>query len=359
MKGRIVLYLLCLWGWIIPKEGYAQVTVDASIDTLLIRIGEQTHVHLQVSMDAGSQYDFPQFKDTIIAGVECLQTSDPVVEMLNDGKRMLVTRDYLITSFDSGHYYLPPFEVLVNQKPYRSKNLSLKVFSVEVNLDRPNEFCGPKDVMSVPFVWEDWMLVFWLAVVLLPMVALCIYLVVRLRDNKPIIKRIHLTPKLPPHQKAMKEIEAIKSEKSWTPEDSKEYYTKLTDALRVYIKERYRFNATEMTSGEIIQRLTEEKDENALEELNMLFQTADLVKFAKYNTLINENDRNLVNAIEFINQTKVEIDPATLNRESEMTVEEKRSRKMKIVLIAGITGLVVGSLVVIVYIGFELYRLCF
>ena len=36
----------------------------------------------------------------------------------------------------------------------------------------------------------------------------------------------------------------------------------------------------------------------------MLFQTADLVKFAKYNTLINENDANLVNAIEFINQTK-------------------------------------------------------
>lgn len=34
--------------------------------------------------------------------------------------------------------------------------------------------------------------------------------------------------------------------------------------------------------------------------------TADLVKFAKYSTLINENDMNLVNAIEFINQTKQE-----------------------------------------------------
>ncbi len=37
-----------------------------------------------------------------------------------------------------------------------------------------------------------------------------------------------------------------------------------------------------------------------------LFQTADLVKFAKHSPLMNENDMNLVNAVEFINNTKVE-----------------------------------------------------
>lgn len=352
-------YLILLLLFSISMMASAQVTVDASIDTLLIRVGEQTKIHLQVSMDAGANYDFPQFKDTIVAGVECLEVSEPSVTELNDGKRILVSKDYLVTSFDSGHYFLPPLEVLVDQKPYVSKSLSLKVFSVEVDVTKPNEFFGPKDVMDAPFEWEDWALIFWLSILLIPMIGLCAYLVIRFRDNKPIIRHIKLAPKLPPHQKAMNEIQAIKSEKRWTPEDSKEYYTRLTDALRNYIKDRYGFNATEMTSSEIIEHLTSEKDEKALDELRQLFQTADLVKFAKYYTQINENDMNLVNAVEFINQTKVEVDPAELNKEQEMTVEEKRSRAVKFSLLAGIIILAILSVVAIGCIGKEIYELCF
>lgn len=65
----------------------------------------------------------------------------------------------------------------------------------------------------------------------------------------------------------------------------------------------------EMTSSQIIDRLTSENDEQALNELRDIFTTADLVKFAKWSTLINENDANLVAAVEYINQTKVEVDP--------------------------------------------------
>lgn len=338
---------------------YAQVTVDVAIDTLLIRIGEQTKIHLQVSMDAKSHYVLPEFADTIVAGVECLEAGEPVVEFLNEGQRQLVSRDYLVTSFDSGHYYLPPMEVLVDEKPYKSQNLSLKVETVEVDLEHPEQFFPPKDVLDPPFAWEDWALLFWLSVALLPMLGLCIYFIVRLMDNKPIIKHIRLTPKLPPHQKAMKAIETIKAEKQWAAEDSKEYYTQLTDTLRVYIKERYNFNATEMTSSEIISKLQEVQDVESMRELRDLFQTADLVKFAKYSTLMNENDMNLVNAIEFINATKVEVDPATLNKQPEMTVEEKRSKQERIALIIGVCVLAAGSTAAIVGIRFELYRLCF
>ena len=340
--------------------GKAQVTVDASIDTLLIRVGEQTKLHLQVSMDAGASCDFPQFADTIVAGVECLEESKPVTTELNGGKRLLVSKDYTVTSFDSGHYYLPPLEVLVDQKPYQSRqSLSLKVFSVDVNLSKPNEFFGPKDIMNAPVVWEDWALVFWLSILLIPIIGICLYLIIRYRDNKPIIRHIKVTPKLPPHQKAMNEIKAIKSEKVWTPEDSKEYYTKLTDTLRNYIKERYGFNAMEMTSSEIIEHLTNEPDDQAMDELRELFQTSDLVKFAKYNALINENDRNLVNAVEFINKTKVEVDPAELNKKQELTVEEKRSRSVKLSLLGGIVILSLLSISILIYIGVTLYELCF
>jgi hypothetical protein len=62
----------------------------------------------------------------------------------------------------------------------------------------------------------------------------------------------------------------------------------------------------EMTTDEIISRLQATGDQKMIDELRELFQTADLVKFAKYSTQLNENDLNLVKAINFIDETKQE-----------------------------------------------------
>ena len=188
---------------------------------------------------------------------------------------------------------------------------------------------------------------------IVPFLLVAIYLVKRIRDNKPIIRRIKLKPHLAPHKAAMQKIEHIKEEKIWQKEDSKEYYTQLTDTLRTYIKERYGFNAMEMTSFEIIQHLTEFNDDQAISELRELFQTADLVKFAKYSTLINENDRNLVSAIEYINQTKIE---ETQPQPTEIVVVEKRSRMAKIIfwICIGVAALALAGVI-----SYMVYRIIF
>ena len=83
----------------------------------------------------------------------------------------------------------------------------------------------------------------------------------------------------------------------------------------------------EMTSSEIIDKLQEINDKESIKDLMYLFQTADLVKFAKHSPLMNENDMNLVNAVDFINNTKVEPDPNAKPEPTEITVEEKRSKQ--------------------------------
>lgn len=218
--------------------------------------------------------------------------------MLNDGRRSLITQEYTVTSFDSALYYLPPMEVLVDNKAYRSKALALKVYSMPVDTLHPDQFFGPKPVMKAPFAWEDWYMAIACAVLFAPFLLLLIYLVKRIRDNKPIIRKVKVEPKLPPHQLAMQEIERIKSEKVWQKGQSKEYYTELTDAIRTYIKNRFGFNALEMTSSEIIDKLLQMNDKDAISDLRSLFQTADLVKFAKHSPLMNENDANLISAID-------------------------------------------------------------
>ena len=185
---------------------------------------------------------------------------------------------------------------------------------------------------------------------LLALILLWIYS--RWRENKPLIRIIRRKVKLPPHQVAMTEIERIKADRKWAEEDSKEYYTQLTDTLRNYIKERYGFNATEMTSSEIIERLLQEQDEQALAELRQLFTTADLVKFAKWTTLINENDANLVSAIDFINQTKIEVDPNAPTEIVEVPEEVKQSQKRSFALKAVMW---VIAVIAVAFVAYALY----
>ena len=342
----------------------AQVTVVAAIDSIEMLIGEQVHVTVTATMKEGSKVEFPVFKpmQQIIPGVEVLKSNELGVKGKENGfvDRSVV---YTLTSFDDTLYYLPPFVVKVDGKPYESKSLALKVLGIEVDTVHVDQFFGPKDVQDNPFQWSDWSLLFWLSVLMLLLMAVGYYLYLRLRDNKPIITRIRIVKRLLPHQKAMKEIEQIKADKMQNAENPKEYYTKLTDTLRKYIEDRYGFNAMEMTSSEIIERLERALTDDAQSaetmkaELRQLFTTADLVKFAKYSTMINENDANLVSAIDFINQTKLENVPTEETVKPELTEADQRTVKTRKTLKAFITLIVIVCLALLGYVFYGLYQL--
>ena len=336
----------------------AQVSVEAKIDSLEMVIGQQTDVTVTVTAKEGDQVEFPNFKplQQIIPGVEIVESGPMTTSGKSDGS-CLFQRNYTLTSFDGKLYYLPPFAVKVNGKVYKSKSLALKVLEIEVDTTNVDKFFGPKDVQDNPFSWQEWSVIFWLSLIMLAMISITYYIYLRLRDNKPIVAKIRIIKRLLPHQKAMKEIEAIKADKMVMSENQKEYYTKLTDTLRKYIEERYGFRAMEMTSSEIIDRLTETQDSQALDELRLLFNTADLVKFAKYSTLINENDMNLVNAIEFINKTKVENQVEEIVEKPQMTQEEVRSVKTRRTLKIIIVTLAVASAAILIFEIYSLYNL--
>ena len=336
----------------------AQESVEVSIDSIQMFVGQQVHVTLTAHAKENAKVEFPVFKPTqyITPGVEVLASQEQTKQTEDNG---FVARStvYTLTSFDDTLYYLPPMTVKIDGKPYKSKSLALKVLTIEVDTTHVDQFFGPKDVQDNPFQWSDWSLSFWLSVLLLVFLAVTYYLYLRLRDNKPIIKTIRIVKRLLPHQKAMQQIEQIKAEKMVSAENSKEYYTKLTDTIRRYIEERYGFNAMEMTSSEIIANLTATQDESALSELRHLFLTADLVKFAKYSTLINENDMNLVNAIDFINQTKLENEPVEETVKPELSEEDQRSQKARRVLKTVITVISVVCLLLFTYVVYTLYQL--
>ena len=327
----------------------AQSSVTAKIEPIEMMIGEQATVTLTVQTADDAKVDWPTFqpRQMLVPGVEVLNTQR------TSDHTMVIT----LTSFDGNLYHLPPFKVKINGKEQQSADLALKVVEVEVDTTQLNKFFPPKDVQDNPFLWSDWSLSFWLSVLLLVLIALCGYLYLRLRDNKPVISHIKIVKRLLPHQKAMKEIEQIKADRMVASENAKEYYTKLTDTLRKYIEERYGFSAMEMTSSEIIERLTAAGDQQSLDELRQLFTTADLVKFAKYSTMINENDANLVSAIDFINQTKLENQPVEEVQKPVLSEADQRSQKERRVLKMVIWGIVSVAVLLFCYIVYSVWQL--
>jgi len=357
-RMRRIVFLILSFSHFLILQTVAQTSVEARIDSIEMLTGQQVHVTVTATMKEGAKAEFPVFKPSeyLTPGVEVLRSNEQGVRGLDDGyvARSVV---YTLTSFDDTLYYLPPLVVKIDGKPYESKSLALKVIAMEVDTAHIEQFFGPKDVQDNPFQWSEWSLPFWLSVLVLILIVIGSYLYVRMRDNKPIIATIRMVKRLLPHQKAMKEIEQIKADKMVTSENQKEYYTKLTETLRKYIEERYGFNAMEMTSTEIIERLMRESDQTMLNELRQLFTTADLVKFAKYSTMINENDANLVNAIDFINQTKIENLPTEEVVKPQLTEEQLRSQQTRTTLKWTVILIAVACTVLLGYVCYLVWQL--
>lgn len=337
----------------------AQVKVESSLSSIEMLVGQHVQLTVTATTDTGAVVEFPK-EGLTPQGIEFLGAVDMPDEEAPGG-RVLHQRGYVFTSFYDTLYYLPPLTVKVDGCSYQTNKLALKVLTVDVDTTDYEKYYGPKSVQDNPFSWEldDWSTPFYLSVFLLILMALGYFLYIRLRDNKPIMRPIRIVKRLLPHQKAIREIEKIKADRVQTSEDPKEYYTRLTDALRRYIEERYGFNAMEMTSSEIISHLMENGDKESLEELRQLFMTADLVKFAKYSTMINENDVNLVNALDFINKTKQEKPLNEQIQKNMLTTEEQRTQKSRATLILSICVIALIGVILFLYIAYRLVVLLF
>ncbi len=352
---KVLFSILFLFLLLVQGAEAQNVVVNAEIDSVQRLIGQQAKIKLVVSYDANKRLVMPSFDKELVEGIEILERKIDTLA-LNDAKRLSVTHEYTVTSFDTALYVIPPFEVLVEGNPYYSQELAMAVYTFPVDTANVEQFFGPKDIWEVPLEWQDVRNSVIYTVLLILFVAALAYVIVSYRRNKPIIRIIKIKPVIPAHVLAMTELERIKNSGEWrTAGSSKEFYTAITDALRQYMSERFGFNATEMTTDEIIENIKKRLDKESVTELRNILSTADLVKFAKYNPPMNENDSNLMGIIEFIERTKPQVKEE--QQPTERRVVDKRSEREKRFLLELSFFLAILSLTALVLLIIELYNL--
>ena len=129
--------------------------IDVKIDSAAILIGEQTALHVTVTTDKDKSVQIVIPNDTLMQGVEVLNLSKRDTTMI-ENDRMLIKQDLLLTSFDSSLYLLPPLKVIDGVDTVYSEQLALKVSTIPVNVDKPEEFNDIKTVWKPPFVLADY-----------------------------------------------------------------------------------------------------------------------------------------------------------------------------------------------------------
>ncbi|OIP84258.1 MAG: hypothetical protein AUK44_03165 [Porphyromonadaceae bacterium CG2_30_38_12] len=293
----------------IGLQAYSQsVTVNAILDSTAIRIGSQATLKFEISQKSGQKVIAPNFSDSIPGGLEIVENLKTDTTKTDQGL-LLISKKIVLTGFTDSLHYIPPFPFVVDGDTIWTKSLSLKVVQPFKIDTASNQIADIKPVMEPPFNWKGLLRILALILLVIDFGLLIFYIFKMFYRKKDKAEIKNLEPELPAHIIALAKLDRLKKEKSWQQNRTKQFHTELADVVREYCERTFLIPCLEMTSDEIISNLNHLRIENktAYNALNQILRLADLVKFAKWDAMPDENELSLSNAYLFVNETKIEM----------------------------------------------------
>jgi hypothetical protein len=294
------------------------VNVKARLDTASMLIGDQVNLELICSQPHSVKVRWPLIPDTILGNIQVLKRYPIDTSYSADKKTLTLKQNILLTSFDSGFYSIPQIRFYYHQPPDTSK-LFIETNPVFLNIhtvsvDTTQAIKPIKGPLKVPLTFKEilpWLI---LGLFVVFVIILVLYYLKKRKNAQPVFQ-FKPTIQLFPHEIAIADLEKLRMKKLWQNGKYKEYFSELTEIMRIYIESRYHVMALEMTSEEIIHSLRSRQDVPAgdLDALIPVLTLSDLVKFAKVLPLPAESDMSLETALVFVRNTAVKKDQSLIN----------------------------------------------
>lgn len=311
-RSAILIILIC--GVLTASHGQ-DVTVTATFDTSRIYVGDQINYTVTIDQPAELVLEVPVLRDTLCKKIEII--SGPVIDSISaESNRFKITNKYLITSFDSGFYEVPPtYAEIRNEsgiKRFYSSYTPLEVMRVRI---APSDSTAKIFDIIAPYKAPVTLgeILPWLLIAAL--VSASIWVIIRILKR---FKKIKKEPETvinpdPAHVIAFRELEKLGNDQLWQKGEVKLYYSRLTEILRQYLENRYGVYSLEMTTSETLEALlrTGFKKDDLYVSLKTILNGSDLVKFAKYKPDPVENDVHFRNSWAFVEATKIKEEQTT------------------------------------------------
>jgi len=296
------------------------------VDTTNIRIGEQINYKINIKLDSLDEINFPKAKD--FAPFELINEFKVDTNYLD--KKFIISKQFALTFFDSGTYYIPSQKLSL-----LDKEIKLDSFKVTINptkIDTTKQ--GLYDIKPIMKSNTKFDFLFWLYILIF-IIVFCTFLYFKnhifsfFTINKLEVE--YLTP----YEKAVTELSKIKDLNYLSEIDIKTYYSDLTFVIRNFIEEKIIDNALECTTKELIQKLsllkTSKKlnfSNSTLKNIEDVFSRADLVKFAKYEPDTQSASTDLETLTKELEKIKLILpEPSEEELEKNLKIQEDLRRK--------------------------------
>jgi len=295
--------------------GQELVSNTLSKDTILI--GDHITWRAVFNVPRDLTVDFDSLANPVVPGVEVIRHFS--IDTISLKKKYAeIEANAVLTSFDSGAYMLPNRVFYFYRGEEEVDTIHVDGMPIVVNTiqvdtatfmsperaegDETPRFSDIKPQFGYPVTFLEvakWVVA---ALLLAAVIAVAVMIIKRKKAGLTVMGRPVVQD--PPHIVALRTLDRIRSEQLWQKDRQKQFYTEITDALRLYIDGRFDITTLEATSAEILAELKKKDvrpDEFA--ELEELFTRSDLVKFAKMNCTKEENEAAIPVAVRFVNQT--------------------------------------------------------
>ena len=270
-----VFFLFFLFFPALVSNAQNKVTIKSGVDKNKIVIGEQIHLTLEADFPVQEPMRF--FTIDSIPHFEILERKK--IDTVDDREGIKLSQSLTLTSFDSGHWAIPSFE-LPADKPMYTDSIAVDVgFSP---FDPNQDYHDIKDVIDVQVKEKKEETWYWYAAASALLIAAIIYFLVR-KKKKPVAK-------------VPVSILTKRRNRNWKNCERKIcpqrlFYTRLVDIFRLYISRRKGIASLQKTTDDLVVQLRSLK--LPTEEFNRLAQSlrmGDFVKFAKFEPA--ESDKN-------------------------------------------------------------------
>ncbi len=291
-----------------------KVTVETKFDTTFILTGDQINFTITIEKQADINLSQHQFKDTLVTGIEILRGPLYDTVQLPDN-RVVIHEKYLITSFDSGKYEIPPVYAEI------STDEGIKRFYSDYSylvVKRPDiapadttvkyfDIVGPYRVPLSAGEILPWILF----ICLFAAIAWFVYRYLKNRKKNDAGPEA-VEPTEAAYIIAYRNLEKLKNEKLWQKGLFKEYFSRISDILRTYIDHRFSMNSMESTTSEILSNLTRTNNTESepIERLKHVLEMSDMVKFAKYLPDASDCELSMEHSWSFVSLTRKENTPS-------------------------------------------------
>ncbi len=334
---RCAILFLFFFGF----QGFSQKnpSVTSKVDTTDIKIGEQVKFTVTVEADSTAQVIFPEGQT--FSPLETVEAFATDTTRKND--RMTLQKIYALTQFDSGAYKLPTQRIEINGKGFFTDSTMINVANVSVDTLAQKMF-DIKPLMEVEKSRSEmWMWILGILLGLAVVGGLLYWFVFR---KKPLSEEEKVAL-LPAYDRALLELKKLENSKYLIQDEYKQYYSELTEIVRLYLEEDVHVSAMESTTDELIYKLEMLRElkleDDTLKQFKRILQTADLVKFAKSRpeSSIAQNDRKSIE--EIVTKTHEALPEPTLEElmEHEEYKEEqahKQQRRKFVIAAAAVIG---------------------